>query len=46
MDPREQLLQSLLTDLQSFQLPERFSAEKKAQIEKGRKGQPNIDAGR
>lgn len=45
-DAREQLLQSLMQDLQNFQLPERFSAEKKAQIEKGRKGQKDIDAGR
>lgn len=46
MDAREQLLQSLTRDLDSFQLPERFSQAQKDQIMKGRKGQADIDAGR
>ncbi|NJM34635.1 MAG: hypothetical protein HC850_07915 [Rhodomicrobium sp.] len=35
-----------MQDLQNFQMPERFSDEKKAQVMKGRKGQADIDAGR
>ena len=46
MDARQQLLQSLMRDLESFQLPERYTAAQKAQIERGRKGQKDIDAGR
>ncbi len=46
MDSREQLLQTLMQDLQSFQLPERWDEAKKAQVMKGRRGQADIDAGR
>src|SRR6185295_4032631 len=46
MDAREQLLQTLMQDLQNFQTPERYSAEQQAQIMNGRKGQADIDAGR
>lgn len=46
MDPREQLLNTLMRDLEDFQLPERFGEDKKAQVMKGRKGQADIDAGR
>ena len=46
MDARQQLLQSLMRDLDASQLPERYTAEQKKQIEKGRKGQKDIDAGR
>ena len=46
MDPREQLLQTLMQDLANYQLPERFSDEKKAQVMKGRTKQADIDAGR
>lgn len=46
MDPREQLLQQLMQDLQNFQLPERYSPEQKEKIMSGRKGQAEIDEGR
>ena len=46
MDPKEQLLQSLMQDLQNFQLPERYSPEQKEKIMSGRKGQEQIDEGR
>lgn len=46
MDARQQLLQSLMQDLQNYQMPERYSPEKKEQIMKGRRGQADIDAGR
>jgi hypothetical protein len=45
-DPRHQLLQSLLQNLQNFQLPHRYTEEEKAQIMKGRRTQADIDAGR
>jgi len=46
MDPKEQLLQSLMQDLQNFQLPERYTPEQKEKIMSGRKGQAEIDEGR
>lgn len=46
MDPKEQLLQSLMQDLQNFQLPERYSPEQKEKIMSGRRGQAEIDEGR
>lgn len=46
MDPREQLLQSLLDELRGFRLPERYDEAKKAKIMSNRKGQADIDKGR
>jgi hypothetical protein len=46
MDPREQLLQNLMEQLNSFELPARFDQAQKDQIMKGRKGQAEIDEGR
>lgn len=46
MDPREQLLQNLMQQLENFELPQRYSQEQKDQIMKGRRGQAEIDEGR
>jgi hypothetical protein len=46
MDPREQLLQNLMQQLESYELPERYDQAQKDQIMKGRKGQAEIDEGR
>lgn len=46
MDPREKLLQNLMQQLESFELPERYDQAQKDQIMKGRQGQAEIDEGR
>jgi hypothetical protein len=46
MDSRQQLLKTLMGDLEAMKLPERYSAEKQAEIMRGRKGQADIDKGR
>lgn len=46
MDPREQLLQSLMRDLEGVRVPELYSADEQAKIMSKRKGQADIDAGR